>query len=131
MNSPEYEALNDKLDKLAVSVEQVRENDAKLATEVASISATLRASKDRSESEIRALFVARDEHSNRLASIERSYVTREDHQRNTDQNRNEHERMNAELQSHAVQLGKVAAVASLIGGMIGVISQLVVKHFGG
>lgn len=69
------------IERMADDVSGLRAEVGAVQTTVAGISAKLDAATDRHETEIAALFVAKDEHAQRISVIERSYTPRDVHEK--------------------------------------------------
>ncbi len=103
------------LEDLKTSVDGLREDVQEMATNVAALSATTTAHTERAREEIKVLFARGREHGDRIGSIERSYVPREEHVKAVDENRGDHKDFREGLDQHGTFGGKVWGGAIVVG----------------
>lgn len=115
------------IDDVRVEIGQVRDAIAEMRAEVAALNATLSTRDDQRTLEISALFSRTDDHARRLNTIEASYLPRGEYRADQDG-------IKAKIDGHAekigtlsVSVGKLVAIASLIGGAAGIVGQIAVK----
>lgn len=91
-----------------------------MATDLAGLTAKLDGSHDRHSNEIGVLFDRQRELANRVQAIEVSYVPRDEHRRHVEGNGAEHMEFRTAIGGLQVNVGKLVAMAALIGGGTGV-----------
>ena len=98
-----------------------------LASEMAGVTATLQHGKDRHGAEYGALFDQSRNHGERIASIEKSYLPRLEHDKDIDELKGQIGDHGEKIGLLSVSVGRLVAIASLIGGAAGIVGQIVVS----
>lgn len=106
--------------RIAVSLEAMGGRMTTVATDVAAIAAKLDGTHDRHSEEIGTLFDLHKGLSERVQAIEVRYVPRDEHQRESEANKGEHTEFRTAIGALQVNVGKLVALAALIGGGTGV-----------
>lgn len=106
--------------RIAASLDTMSARTSELATNVSGIAAKLDGTHDRHSEEIGTLFELHKNLSARVQAIEVSYLPRADAQRETKANEEQHTEFRTAIGALQVNVGKLVALAALIGGGTGV-----------
>lgn len=119
--------IDDLRAELKQDFDAMREAIAGMRAEVAALNATLSTRDEQRTLEMNALFSRTDDHGRRISSIEASYLPRGEYRADQDAVKRDIAGHAEKIGTLSVSVGKLVAIASLIGGAAGIVGQIAVR----